>query len=94
MEGPTLPGRVKRKLHQMYDDNVREGTSSIDSDTAISESTEALSTPPNILAIGGIDKHNCCELITKFRLDGLVTIRTVRQSSDPKEVVQRMKSAM
>ena len=91
LEGPTLPGRVREELYQIYND--KDGTS-IDAETIISRPTSTLSPPPIIFAIGGIDEQNCHEPVVRFGADGVATISAVMQSSDPREVVRRMKSIM
>lgn len=50
--------------------------------------------PPVIFAIGGINEENCREPVVTFGADGVAVIRTVMQAPDPREMVQRMKSAI
>ncbi|KAL7530327.1 hypothetical protein ACHAXR_003432 [Thalassiosira sp. AJA248-18] len=91
LEGPTLPGAVKRELYERFNCNKDDETT--DTKT-ISQSTSTVSPPPIIFAIGGIDEHNCHEPVVTFGADGVATIRTVMQSSDPNEVVRLMKNIM
>ena len=84
LEGPTLPGKVKHELNQLYNHFKQQ------------DDGEACNyhQPPIILAIGGIDEANCNEPVVRYGADGVATIRTVMQSSDPRGVVEIIKSAM
>ncbi|KAL3808510.1 hypothetical protein ACHAXA_008331 [Cyclostephanos tholiformis] len=89
LEGPSLPGDVKRELYDIYNNTKRE----IDIGSAISsQSTPTL--PPVIFAIGGIDERNCQEPVLNFDADGIAVIRTVMHAPDPGEVVRRLKKTM
>lgn len=88
LEGPTLPGKVKEDLYHLYN-----STNDNDGDNDDTKKT-LLPLPPIIFAIGGIDQHNCHEPVISYGADGVATIRTVMQASNPSEVVQCMKSAM
>ena len=86
LEGPTLPGKVKEDLYHLYNNaNDNDGDN---------DDTQTTLPPPIIFAIGGIDQHNCHEPVISYGADGVATIRTVMQASNPSEVVQCMKSAM
>mmetsp|Transcript_24237 Transcript_24237/g.52280 ORF Transcript_24237/g.52280 Transcript_24237/m.52280 type:complete len:354 (+) Transcript_24237:75-1136(+) len=74
LEGPSLPGIIKRATKTM-------------------PQSPPLSPQPIILAIGGIDEQNCHEPVS-LGADGVATIRTVMQASDPTQTVHRMKKAM
>ena len=89
LEGPSLPGGVKRKLFDMYN-KMNHGI--INGSTMYPQSTPT--TPPVIFAIGGIDEQNCHEPVLKFDADGIAVIRTVMQAPDPREIVRRMKKVM
>lgn len=78
LEGPALPGRIKRMLTDLRSDEGK-GESSMYT--------------PTIFAIGGISESNCHEPVA-LGADGVATIRTVMQASDPGEAVERMKCAM
>jgi len=85
LEGPTLPGSIRKILYQSFNDDDRSGNG--DSDLGVSKK------PPVIFAIGGIDEQNCNEPV-KYGADGVATIRTVMQADDPRGVVQLMNTAM
>ena len=86
LEGPTLPGKVKKDLYHFYNNANDNGGDN--------DGTKITLPPPIIFAIGGIDQHNCHEPVISYGADGVATIRTVIQASNPSEVVQCMKSAM
>jgi thiamine-phosphate diphosphorylase len=89
LEGPSLPGRVKRELYDVYN----KAKLGIINDSGIySQSTPI--TPPLIFAIGGIDEQNCHEPVMKFGADGVAVIRTVMHAPDPRAIVRHMKSVM
>jgi len=79
LEGPTLPGLVKRCLLNETGSGVEGRTTAI--------------RPPVIFAIGGIESSNCHEPV-KYGADGVAVIRSVMQASNPADVVQRIKSVM
>jgi thiamine monophosphate synthase len=85
LEGPSMPGWVKRELYNIYN-KTKHGI--IDGSTIYPQSTPI--TPPIIFAVGGIDEQNCHEPVLKFGADGIAVIRTVMQAPDPREVVRRM----
>lgn len=89
LEGPSLPGGVKRKLYDMYN-KTKHGITN--GSTIYPQSTPT--TPPVIFAVGGIDEENCHEPVLKFGADGIAVIRTVMQAPDPREIVRRMKRVM
>ena len=76
LEGPSLPGRVRQELYQIYN-NRPDSTCS----EKKSQSTSTLLPPPIIFAIGGIDDQNCHEPVITFGADGAATIRTVMHST-------------
>ena len=78
LEGPALPGRIKCMLADLHSE---EG------------SGEPSRHAPTIFAIGGISESNCHEPVA-LGADGVATIRTVMQASDPGEAVERMRCAM
>lgn len=82
LEGPTLPGTVKKELYQLFDKMDK------------TESQLPPPEPPKIFAIGGIDEQNCHEPVLEYGADGVATIRAVMQASDPRCMVQDMKHAM
>ena len=49
---------------------------------------------PVVLAIGGIDEHNCREPVVVHGADGVATIRSVLQSPDPRRTVELMNRNM
>ena len=79
LEGPSLPGRVKKYLYKLFNGN--------------NEQQDMSSPPPVIFAIGGIDETNCHEPVT-FGADGVATIRTVMQAFDPRSAAQCIKNAI
>ncbi|GFH44154.1 hypothetical protein CTEN210_00628 [Chaetoceros tenuissimus] len=79
LEGPSLPGLVKKEVACMVKSKEEEYSSSV--------------SVPIIFAIGGIEKDNCQEPVL-FGADGVAAIRSVMQSSDPNQSVQDLKSAM
>lgn len=80
LEGPSLPGRVKKYLYKLFNNSKNE-------------QQDMSSPPPVIFAIGGIDETNCHEPVT-FGADGVATIRTVMQAFDPRSAAQCIKNAM
>ena len=78
LEGPALPGRIKRMLAGLHS---KEGRG------------ESSRCAPIIFAIGGIGESNCHEPVA-LGADGVATIRTVMQAPDPGEAVERIKCAM
>ena len=89
LEGPCLPGGVKRELYTIY---KRTKNGIINGSTMYPQSTPT--TPPVIFAIGGIDEQNCHEPVLKFGADGIAVIRTVMQAPNPREIVRHMKRIM
>lgn len=87
LEGPTLPGSIRKILHQSFNDDNRSGNGNGADLTAVQKK------PPIIFAIGGIDEQNCNEPV-KYGADGVATIRTVMQADDPRKVVKEMNAAM
>jgi thiamine-phosphate diphosphorylase len=51
-------------------------------------------TRPVVLAIGGIDEHNCRLPVAVHSADGVAVIRSVLQSSDPRGTVELMQRNM
>jgi thiamine-phosphate diphosphorylase len=49
---------------------------------------------PVVLAIGGIDEHNCRVPVAVHGADGVAVIRSVLQSSDPRGTVELMQQNM
>jgi thiamine-phosphate diphosphorylase len=80
LEGPELPGLVKRLILQH--------TMSKDNDAKLDRIS-----PPIIYAIGGIEKNNCHEPVT-YGADGVAVIRSVMQSADPARAVKEIKQSM
>jgi Thiamine monophosphate synthase len=78
LEGPELPGVVKRLILQHK--------SSKHADPELDQ----ISFPPIILAIGGIEKNNCHEPLA-YGADGVAVIRSVMQSADPALAVKEIK---
>ena len=79
LEGPRLPGRVKKYLYKLFNSNKEQQGITLP--------------PPVIFGIGGIDELNCHEPVT-FGADGVATIRTVMQAFDPRSAAQCIKNAM
>lgn len=50
--------------------------------------------PPTIFAIGGIDDSNCEEPVKKYGADGVAVIRSIMQSTEPRQIVLKMKERM
>jgi thiamine monophosphate synthase len=100
LEGPTLPGNVRRELHDIYHNTNRDFTVNDDvddDDHHLTTSSRIATTrifPPIVFAIGGIDETNCREPVIRYGADGIAVIRTVMQAPDPGEVVQHMKRTM
>ena len=90
LEGPTLPGSVRKILYQLYHDGSGHHDSEEPESNAICVDKTK---PPVIFAIGGIDDKNCNEPV-KYGADGVATIRTVMQADDPREIVKLMNTAM
>lgn len=90
LEGPDLPGIVKKELHDTY--NYANRGIIADNSTTYSRSTPTM--PPVVFAIGGIDERNCHEPVIKYGADGVAVIRTVMHAPDPGEVVRLMKRTM
>ena len=86
-----MPGKIKKYLYQLYYTLTTQRTQTYSVSTDV---LPQLSPPPIIFAIGGIDKTNCHEPVLTFGADGVATIRTVMQASDPREAVKCMKKAM
>ena len=87
LEGPQLPGRVRRALEQLVlhpED---------DKDNVGAHRRHRLRPPP-VLAIGGIDANNCQEPVQRYGADGVATIRAVLHAQDPSGIVQLMKQNM
>mmetsp|Transcript_18608 Transcript_18608/g.38040 ORF Transcript_18608/g.38040 Transcript_18608/m.38040 type:complete len:351 (-) Transcript_18608:31-1083(-) len=74
LEGPTLPGKVKKELETLKSSSLESIHPSV----------------PKIFAIGGIDEINCFEPVVKHGADGVATIRAVMQAEDPRAVVRSM----
>lgn len=74
LEGPTLPGKVKKELESLRSSSLQSIPPSV----------------PKIFAIGGIDERNCFEPVSKHGADGVATIRAVMQAEDPRAVVRSM----
>lgn len=91
LEGPSLPGKIKKYLYQLYYTLTTQRTQTYSVSTDV---LPQLPPPPIIFAIGGIDKTNCHEPVLIFGADGVATIRTIMQASDPREAVKCMKKAM
>ncbi|KAL7551239.1 hypothetical protein ACHAWF_014434 [Thalassiosira exigua] len=90
LEGPTLPGDVRRALHRMHDDKLND---SKDGNASCSPPSGAMTPPPVVFAIGGIDERNCREPVV-LGADGVATIRAAMRSSNPGGTARRMKEAM
>jgi thiamine monophosphate synthase len=82
LEGPTLPGRVRRALHRLAE-----------SSSTTSSTTTAYSTSPKVFAIGGIDESNCDQPIA-HGADGVAVIRAVTRAENPAATVALLHSKM
>eukprot|EP00536_Pseudo-nitzschia_multiseries_P016540 jgi/Psemu1/292580/fgenesh1_pg.1138_\ len=96
LEGPELPGRVRRALLERLrespcDAGDHSGTRS-DTRTGVSE-TNTTTRMPRVFAIGGIDATNCHHPVA-FGADGVAVIRAVLQTERPSEAVQQIHDAM
>jgi len=99
LEGPALPGRVRRELDRMYHDNnasiaEEQNLRQISALPPPLRRTSALPRRPVIYAIGGINEFNCHEPVVRFGADGVATIRTVMQAANPRETVRQLKCNM
>lgn len=92
LEGPELPGRVKRALRDGFE------SSQLNTESTIDDSGEDV-TPksdlrfPRIMAIGGIDETNCNGPVA-LGADGVAVIRAVLQADCPVERVEDMQAVM
>ena len=100
LEGPTLPGRVRNTLYQVFNNDDDTGRSGDDDGDSLDDyylssalSSVGANKPPIIFAIGGIDEQNCNEPV-KYGADGVATIRTVMKADDPRVAVRLMNAAM
>lgn len=99
LEGPELPGRVKRALLENLESKQQQAT--ISSKTTTEEENCKDVSPmaalplklPRIMAIGGIDETNCHEPVA-LGADGVAVIRAVLQADHPIERVEEMQSSM
>ena len=99
LEGPELPGRVKRALLENLESKQQQAT--ISSKTTTEEENCKDVSPmaalplklPRIMAIGGIDETNCHEPVV-LGADGVAVIRAVLQADHPIERVEEMQSSM
>jgi thiamine monophosphate synthase len=100
LEGPELPGRIKRALFENLESKQQQATISTTATTTTKDNRKDL-TPvaalqsrlPWIMAIGGIDETNCHEPVA-LGADGVAVIRAVLQADHPIERVEEMQSSM
>jgi len=81
LEGPSLPGQVKRAIHGEMTAYKSGGTAPFGEEEVL----------PIIFAIGGIDELNCAVPVLEHGCDGVAVIRSVLQAEDPGDVVCRIK---
>jgi len=86
LEGPELPGKVKRALSEKLESQQRE-------EEGCSKTSSSSSSLPRILAIGGIDETNCHDPVA-MGADGVAVIRAVLQADRPLEMVEEMQGSM
>mmetsp|Transcript_19075 Transcript_19075/g.52982 ORF Transcript_19075/g.52982 Transcript_19075/m.52982 type:complete len:344 (-) Transcript_19075:1606-2637(-) len=86
LEGPALPGQVKRALEQVCRDR--------DASSSHSDHVASPVKAPFVLGIGGIDATNCHDPVAKYGADGVAIIRAVLRAESPDEVVEAMKENM
>jgi len=93
LEGPGLPGRVKRALLENFQ-SKQQRTISTTEDSDDASLIEALQLRlPRIMAIGGIDESNCHEPV-ELGADGVAVIRAILQADHPIERVEEMQNNM
>lgn len=78
LEGPSLPGKVRRALHAAAVEQQQSSNKE---------------TPPKVMAIGGIDESNC-HIPVELGADGVAVIRSVLQAKDPAKAVADMQYNM
>mmetsp|Transcript_6200 Transcript_6200/g.15348 ORF Transcript_6200/g.15348 Transcript_6200/m.15348 type:complete len:416 (+) Transcript_6200:194-1441(+) len=92
LEGPALPGRVKRAICEtLKSKQLSSSTKESSQDSSSMESLQ-LESPP-IMAIGGIDETNCHEPVA-LGADGVAVIRAVLQADHPMERVEGIQRNM
>mmetsp|Transcript_6773 Transcript_6773/g.9967 ORF Transcript_6773/g.9967 Transcript_6773/m.9967 type:complete len:322 (-) Transcript_6773:33-998(-) len=85
LEGPTLPGIIKRAIKE-EEINVEEGSRE-------KSSLDERRRQPIIFAIGGIGAENCNEPV-ELGADGVAVIRSVMQAENPGGMVSQMIATM
>jgi len=92
LEGPTLPGIIKRAIiKEEINANAEEGSHE-ESKSSLDERRRRRR-QPIIFAIGGIGAENCNEPV-ELGADGVAVIRSVMQAEDPGGMVSQMIVAM
>ena len=90
LEGPELPGRVKRSLQDNFQSRRPDKEPILEKDVEKDTTKGPL---PRIMAIGGIDETNCHEPVA-LGADGVAVIRAVFHADHPIERVEDMQTAM
>ena len=97
LEGPELPGRVKRALLESKKQQATISTTTTTTEEdKCKDASPMAALPlklPQIMAIGGIDETNCHEPVA-LGADGVAVIRAVLQADHPIERVEEMQSSM
>ena len=92
LEGPLLPGQVKRSILQVLVAQEEEeeqqygGNSSTGGNQRRARDCHSLEAPL-VFAVGGINVDNC-RIPIEFGADGVAMIRAVMQAPNPREMVQ------
>jgi len=94
LEGPELPGIVKRALLENFKTKQQSTILTVkDSRQDLSPIAALQLRLPPIMAIGGIDETNCHEPV-ELGADGVAVIRAILQADHPIERVEEMQSNM